>query len=58
MEWIIGYFVVGIIVTGILWKTLKINWSVEGTSTKALLMLSTPLWPLVIIFVVVIWLSD
>ncbi len=49
------YLVIGVIVLGVLWKLLGINWSSEATDTK-LLMIATPLlWPLVLVFVVVVY---
>ena len=53
--WIIGYVAVGIVLFGILWKALGIQWNAEADDTK-LTIAATPLfWPFVLMFIVGVW---
>ena len=52
--WIIGYVAVGIILTLILWKKLSIQWDMEAGDTKALIIVTPVLWPLVLLFLLFI----
>lgn len=53
--WIIGWLVIGIVIFGLLWKHLKIDWSAEAADTKLLMVVTPFLWPLVLLFVAGIW---
>lgn len=49
--WILGYLVIGLILTVILWKAFQIEWNAEAGDTK-LLIIATPVgWPLVLLFI-------
>lgn len=53
--WIVGYLIVGVVLTIALYKGMKIDWGAEAADTKALIIVTPVGWPLVLLLIAGIW---
>ena len=56
MEWWVGlsiYLGIGVVIFAMLWKLFHIMWQFEAADMKALMVVTPFLWPLVLVFILV-----
>ncbi|MHA2279609.1 MAG: hypothetical protein ACXAC5_01775 [Promethearchaeota archaeon] len=56
IEWIIGYLIIGIAISLILWKKFNIEWKEEAKDIQALMIATPFLWPFVLLLIGGLWL--
>jgi len=48
LEYILGYFAVGVVICGLLYKSFEIKWGHEDQRTKALVLMTPFIWPYIL----------